>query len=323
MSMRPLFLALATLIAVCGWVAWSERELPQQEVDAKRLFPNSALEAVHSILWLEGERVLRISRDPDGSPYWFVAGDPQRLASEAHVLAAIRSVSTLRSRRQFEPEGDPSEYGFSTLSPQIRLEGQGDVLAEIHLGAVAPLSAGRYLKTTSSKALYLVAEDLLEPALRDPLDFLDLRLLGIAPGDVTSIKITRANEASSLTIRRQEEDDFFLFTTSSAAPISITQEPVSDLLFTLAELRGTRIAEQSEVDKDTLEPSWTLDVTRGDGRKASLTLGPSDPQGDIYAIASGDALPRGVGDQLLLVDTALSALLENNPWLVIAREDGP
>jgi hypothetical protein len=150
---------------------------------------------------------------------------------------------------------------------------------------------------------------------------LDLRLLGIAPSDIDGIEIARGHETSGIAIRRQATGDFHLFKSSIDPAIAITQEAVSELLFALAELRGTRIAEKSEVTAETLQPSWTLRLVLASGGQASLRLGNADPEGDIYAIASGDGLPRGVGDQLLLVDTGIRTLIESSRWLEPTRGD--
>ncbi len=324
MTLRPLLLTFVTLIGIAIWVARGERA-PDHDDSAgnvDELFPHSDIASVRTISWFEGDRVLRIERDNLGGPAWFVTGQEQRLASEAHVLAAIRSVTTLRARRSFPPEGPQSGYGFSSLSPRIRLEGVDGLLAEITLGSATPLSAGRYVETASSETIYLVGQDLLEPALRDPKDFLDMRVLGIAPRDVSQVGIVSLSEPS-LTIDRSEGGGFQATTSTASQPRLLENEVVSDLLFALAELRGVRIAEQSEQPGGTDSPSWTVNLRSSDGEEATLLLGRADPEGNLFALASGSALPRGVGDELLLVPAVIAAQLEDARRPLMTVEGSP
>ncbi len=312
MTLRPLLLTFVALLGVAIWVTWSEKAPDHDDAagDVNQLFPHSTMESVQVISWFEGDRVLRIQRDKQGGPSWFVAGEVQRLASEAHVLAAIRSVTTLQARRSFQPEGPLSGYGLSTLSPRIRLDGAEGLLAEITLGSAAPLSAGRYVETASSETIYMVGQDLLEPALRDPKDFLDMRVLGIAPRDIAHVEIVRESE-SPITIERSEDGGFQASTSKTSRHRLIENDTVSDLLFALAELRGTRVAEQREQPGGTDSPSWTVNLRSIEGDEATLLLGRADPEGDLFALASGSALPRGVGDELLLVPAAIREQLVN------------
>jgi len=305
-------LTFALLVGITAWVAWSERTIEQNDAsnEVDRLFPSSEMDVVNSITWLEGDRTLRVERDKEAGRSWFVAREPLRLASEAHVLAAIRSVITLRARRSFQPESAPGNYGFSTLSPRIRLEGADGLLAEITLGSDAPLSGARYIRTASSETLYLVSQDLLEPALRDSKDFLDMRVLGIAPLDVDRLEIVPEGEPTT-TISRTESGGFQTETSTSAGSQPMQSDIASDLLFALAELRGTRLAEQSEGPGGTDAPSWTVKLRTPSGENARLLLGHTDPEGDLFALASGSALPPGVGNELLLIPATIREQLEN------------
>ena len=313
MRRRPLFIALVVLIVLSAWVWRNERGDADQEADEaalELLFPDVQPELVIRFSIIEGEREIVIERESPDSNHWFLIDETRRRASEAHVLAAIRAVAQLESRRTFPADGKKSNYGFSAVTPTVLLEGVDGLLAEISLGGELAVGSGRYVQVRGSADVAVVSADQLLVLERDPMDFRDPRVLALRPGDVQMLRISRPDR-SAVVVHRDEEKRFYLDSGPDSSRYRASKEAVNDLLMDLAELKTRRSGDISEAPGGTDEPEISVEVTSAEGLVATLLVGSTDADGDRYVLAAGPLLPIGFGGELVLVsDQSLDKLRE-------------
>jgi len=303
MRSRPLVLALAVLIALAAWVWRSEQDPPHSDAEEPaltHLFPGADADQVTRLSIHEGTRQLVMERDPSDLGSWVLISQPPRPASAAHVLAAVRALSALSSRRSFAVVGELSNYGISEITPRVVLEGESGLIAEVLLGTTLPIGTARYVQIPAAADVHVVDAKQLLPLLRDPLEFRDLRVLGLGPGDVDRLTIAR-RDGPPLVIQRNDQGRFFLDGGPDSPRYRADSAEVNDLILELVELSALRIARSDERAGGTEVPEITLELASGDGRSLTLLIGGEDPEGHRYALASGDLLPRGVGDELVLI----------------------
>jgi hypothetical protein len=303
MRSRPLVLALAVLIALAGWVWRSEQDPPEHETvepALARLFPDADVDQVTRLSIHEGARQQIMERDPADPGSWLLITQPPRPASAAHVLAAVRALSSLSSRRSFAAVGERANYGISEITPRVVLEGQSGVIAEVLLGATLPIGTARYVQIPGAADVHVVDAKHLLPLVRDPLEFRDMRVLALGPGDVGRLAITR-RKAPPLVIERDPHGRFFLDGGPDSPRYRADRDAVNDLILELLELKARRVASSSESPGGTDAPAITVELLAPDGRSLTLLIGREDVEGDRYALASGELLPRGVGGELVLI----------------------
>ncbi len=302
MQWRALLIALAVLIGLGSWVWWSHQDQsdPEDSNLLLRMFPKVDPAAVTRLSIVEGQRQLVVEQNEAGSSRWRIVGQPPRPASEAHVQAAIRAAAELSSRRRFPAIGDGSSYGFSDLSPRVVLEGSGGVLAELLIGSALPVGNGRYVRDSGASEVAVVSNDQLVPLEREHLDFRDRRVIGLLPDQIQRLRVSGA-QGLAFTIQRSADRGFSIETSAEEPLLRADTVAVKGLLLDLAELTASRVADSTESPGGTNQPTLTIELGSAQGQEAVLRFGAESPDGDRYIVASGNLLPPGVGDEIVLV----------------------
>ncbi|MBJ94395.1 MAG: hypothetical protein CMP23_07930 [Rickettsiales bacterium] len=309
MRIRPLMVALFVLIGLSFWVQREPWQASQSSTDPGALvLPEFGSAACLSLQLSDGATQLVIQRESASEAQWFIEGEDLLRASEAHVQGALRALEGLRSRRRFESAGALDQYGFNDLSPRILWRFADGTQGGLQLGASSPTSGSRYVRGEGSKTIQLVAEDQLYPLLRDAIDYRDLSVLPVAPSSFVALTVVGPDELV-LEFERNANGQMITKTQQSGSVESERSAPVEtqaaakleDLLAQLVSMRGTRLGEESEGPLRPERAAWRVTLQRKGGGKAQLLFGGLDPEGGRYVRAVGDALPRGLGNEVLVV----------------------
>ncbi len=138
-----------------------------------------------------GDKELLIKRRGNG---WHMEGKFKDRADAALVDQLLASAASLRffdriAGREFKKDNDWSDYGLHKPKRKITFEGSGD--PTIFLGKDGVNEDRLYVRSSESRDVYLVRDDILRTAFRDDADFRDRRLTDLAPDQVDRLIIRR------------------------------------------------------------------------------------------------------------------------------------
>ena len=91
--------------------------------------------------------------------------------------------------KEFKADSELSDYGLR--NPKRTIEFDGDEKATLFLGKDAVSEERIYVRTSGSRDVYLVSDELLKLAFRDVADFRDRRLTDLSPDQIDRVIVRR------------------------------------------------------------------------------------------------------------------------------------
>ena len=91
--------------------------------------------------------------------------------------------------QEFKADSELSNYGLR--NPKRTIEFDGDEAATLFLGKDAASEERIYVRTSGSRDVYLVSDELLKLAFRDVADFRDRRLTDLSPDQIDRVIVRR------------------------------------------------------------------------------------------------------------------------------------
>jgi hypothetical protein len=93
------------------------------------------------------------------------------------------------AEKEFKADSDLRDYGLR--NPKRIIEFDGDETASLFLGKDAVSEERIYVRTSDSRDVYLVSDELLKLAFRDVADFRDRRLTDLSPDQIDRVVVRR------------------------------------------------------------------------------------------------------------------------------------
>lgn len=292
------------LAGLSTWVWWSDREpaVVEAEASGAPLLPPCAAEAVTALrIGPEGKGVA-LERAGEA---WQLLGDPPRPAEAALAELAARSLCGLESLRGFDAAADISQFGLGSDARTVSATVAG-APRSLRLGDAAPVGEGRYASVGG--AVHLVDPAAVAVFDRDPLDFRDRRVLPLDPAEVTGLSLRRGDQ--ELSFERRDRWWFLAGEPGWRAETAALDGLVQDLVGLSAAAYGG----------DVEAPTASVSLQLG-GRSAELVFAASTAA--TTALARGDALPPGFGDEAVQVDGSFLEQLPSDPaaWRALQLVD--
>lgn len=240
---------------------------------------------------------------------WQLGSKSKDRADSALVERVLRAAAGLTfydriDGREFPSDKDWSDYGLRTPKRKIEFEGGGK--KTIFFGKDAANEDRLYVRTSESRAVFLVGDELLNLAFRDAADFRDRRLTDLTPDRIDRFVIRRPGGEMELV---REASGWRLVKPVHAAADGVKVEEL------LAQLLGLRILEYMADDSGDLgaygiaegqnEVSLFAD---GSERHQTLRLG-TDPAGALFGqFTARDSVYRMPSGTMEILQTTPDAL---------------
>ena len=138
-----------------------------------------------------GDKELVLKRRGNG---WQVEGEFKDRAAAALVGKILAAASGLRffdriAGGEFQNDDGWNDYGLRKPKRKIAFEGSGD--PTLFLGKDGANEDRLYVRSSESRDVYLVSDDILRAAFRDETDFRDRRLTDLSPDQIERFIIRR------------------------------------------------------------------------------------------------------------------------------------
>lgn len=138
-----------------------------------------------------GDKELVLKRRGNG---WQVEGEFKDRAAAALVGKILAAASGLRffdriAGGEFQNDDGWNDYGLRKPKRKIAFEGSGD--PTLFLGKDGANEDRLYVRSSESRDVYLVSDDILRAAFRDETDFRDRRLTDLSPDQIDRFIIRR------------------------------------------------------------------------------------------------------------------------------------
>ncbi|HEY5704129.1 MAG TPA: DUF4340 domain-containing protein [Terrimicrobiaceae bacterium] len=138
-----------------------------------------------------GGSTLELKRAGNG---WQLGTKSKDRADSALVERMLLAASGMRyfdriARGELKADSELSNYGLR--NPKRTIEFDGDEKAALYLGKDAASEERVYARTSASRDVYLVGDELLKLAFRDAADFRDRRLTDLSPDQVDRVIVRR------------------------------------------------------------------------------------------------------------------------------------
>lgn len=184
-------LALAAIIFLSIYEPLTRSTRENAEAARKGLVMNLDPSKVREIRISTGVNKFDIKRIGNS---WQLGTKPKDRADSAMVERLLKSAADMRyfdriADREFKASSDLSAFGLR--NPKRTIEFDGDEKVTLFLGKDAASEERFYVRTDRSRDVFLVSDELLKMAFRDPADFRDRRLTDLSPNQVDRVIIRR------------------------------------------------------------------------------------------------------------------------------------
>jgi hypothetical protein len=184
-------LALAAVIFLSIYEPLTRSTRENAETARRGLVLDLDPSKVREIRISTGVNLFDIKRVGNG---WRLGTKPKDRADSAMVEQLLKSAAGMRyfdriAGREFKESSDLSAFGLR--NPKRTIEFNGDEKLTVFLGKDAASEERFYVRTDRSRDVFLVSDELLKLAFRDPADFRDRRLTDLSPDQVDRIIIRR------------------------------------------------------------------------------------------------------------------------------------
>jgi hypothetical protein len=144
---------------------------------------------VREIRIATGVNKFDIKRSGNG---WQLGTKPKDRADSALVDRMLNAAAGMRyfdriDAKEFKAETALSNYGLR--NPKRTIEFDGEQITTLYLGKDAASEERIYVRTSDSRDVFLVSDELLKLAFRDPSDYRDRRLSDLTPDQVDRVII--------------------------------------------------------------------------------------------------------------------------------------
>ena len=125
---------------------------------------------------------------------WQLSTKPKDRADAAMVEELLKSAAEMKyfdriAAREFKTSGDLSAFGLR--NPKRTIQFDGEEKLTVFLGKDAASEERFYVRTDLSRDVFLVSDELLKLAFRDPAEFRDRRLTDLSPDQVDRVIVRR------------------------------------------------------------------------------------------------------------------------------------
>ena len=184
-------LALAALIFLFIYEPLTRSTREKQEAARKGLVLKLDPSKVQEIRISTGVNQFDIKRSGNG---WELGTKPKDRADSATVEKLLSLAAEMRyfdriAAREFKTSSDLSAFGLR--NPKRTIQFDGDEKLTVFLGKDAASEERFYVRTNLSRDVFLVSDELLKLAFRDPAEFRDRRLTDLAPDKVDRVVVRR------------------------------------------------------------------------------------------------------------------------------------
>jgi hypothetical protein len=240
---------------------------------------------------------------------WQLGTKPKDRADSAMVERLIKSAAEMRyfdriAGQEFKASSDLTEFGLR--NPKRTIEFDGDQKVTLFLGKDAASEDRFYLRTSVSRDVFLVSDELLKLAFRDPADFRDRRLTDLSPDQIDRFII------------RREDGEIELFRSASGWQIAKPLHALADerkVDAFLKHLLGQQILEFVTDDSGDLGVYGITEgkdeitfYAEGTDRHQTLRLG-NDKAGTLFGqFTARDSVYRLPSEAVELLQTSPEAL---------------
>ena len=294
-------IAFAALLLLWGAAAVLRRG-GDSGAAAAALFPAVPPAAVDTVVIARPRDTTVLARVDSTS--WRTNG---HLADRAAVTELLEALSDTARRIEPVAERAASHAGLgvdSASGSRVRVVGRGGVLADLVAGQRSPDFDGGYLRRAADSTVYLVRGRLAELLERDPDEWRDRRMGGVAADSVTGIEVSRGRRS----FRLARSGGRWSFSGARGAADS---SAVADLLGAYARLEAAGFASPAQADSARFDPAdRRARLLRADGSPL-LTLVMDSTAGGWWARVDTAAvvyrLESWTADRLTPADSALRA----------------
>ncbi len=184
-------LALAAIIFLSIYEPLTRSTREREEAARKGLVLNLDPSKVREIRISTGVNQFDIKRTGNG---WQLGTKPKDRADSAMVEELLRSAAEMKyfdriAAGEFKASSDLSAFGLR--NPKRTIQFDGEEKLTVFLGKDAASEERFYVRTNLSRDVFLVSDELLKLAFRDPGDFRDRRLTDLSPDQVDRVIVRR------------------------------------------------------------------------------------------------------------------------------------
>lgn len=235
MKLRSLILATVVLLALVGFLYWSNHRKPADEA----LKPS---ESSPAILKLDEASITKVEvKKPDTDPVvftksssgaWQITEPKPFRADQTNVSSTLSALASLNSQRVVEDKAsDLKQYGLEPPSAEIDLTEKDNKSQKLLLGDSTPSGAAVYAMLSGDPHVYTIASYNKSAIAKSLNDFRDKRLLPVSADQISRLDIFRKDQ--TLEFGRTKEEWQIL----QPKPMRADSNQVGDLVGKLTDAR--------------------------------------------------------------------------------------